>query len=1602
MNDVSQRLSHLSSIQLAFAARQMDAKRRLMRAEPIAVIGMACRFPGRADTPEAFWRLLSEGRDAICEVPRDRWDIEALYDPDPGAPGRMCCRHGGFIDRVDGLDADFFGISPREAVGMDPQQRLLLEVSWEALERAHQPMEQLYESPTGVFVGISTFDYASLRAGAGDQNAVDAYQVSGTNLSVAAGRLSYLLGLKGPSMSVDTACSSSLVGLHLACQSLRNRESDLALAAGVGLLLAPEPFINFSKAGMLAPDGRCKTFDAAADGYVRGEGCGVVVLKRLGDALADNDPVLAVVRGSAVNQDGPSGGLTVPSGPSQEAVIKKALAEAALDPRRISYVEAHGTGTSLGDPIEINALAGALCRQRTKTEPLMVGSVKTNIGHLEAASGMAGVIKVILALQQRRIPPHLHFHTPNPHLPWREMPIEVVTREQPWRPAEGRRFAGVSAFGFSGTNAHIILEEAPAVGGGSAAENQPLHLLTLSAKNDAALMQLVQRYRQYLETHPKPSLGDICYSAATGRTHFGRRLAVYAAGRTELQEKLAVLQKTGIDDGFSHKGEGGRRSKKTASPGGEEPLRFDAVETGKDRRELLSSLADAYMEGRPIDWPSFYSDREYLKVDLPTYPFQRERFWLKRTESCRPALLPAEQSLPLPGRRLDLPLSQALRFETTLGGELVPYLADHQIYGQVVMAGATYLAAILAAAKTALGSDQLVLEEVLLSKPLAIEREEMYRVQTVITPDTQGRYDVRIMSRKADTPHDADWDHHLSGRIRPLSGETGTPPAPALERPDPAAEEPLTGTGLYEEVARRGHRLGNSFRWIDKIWCREKSALCRLEVPQGLVGEDDFPLYPGLIDACYQFFCVRGRRLWPDGSEKGATAGAKELDATYIPFSFKALHVYGPFKQPLDGDHPLWCHATVHKVDPKSRTMTGDMILTNGDGDLILKISGLTARKLARKQLTDPEEPRLAERAPRAVYRPAWRSIQRPGRPAMPISPAQWIIFADRQGMGAALGKHLETTGQSVHLVLAGKRFHRPKFGIWQINPSDPADYIRLVRAYGDSPTPLAGIIHLWSLDVDGGGNASDTIKRLSWGSVFLLVQAFEGRWENKWPRLWLATRGARAVSTPPADISPRQASLWGLADTLRMEQPQWRCVSVDMDPMGGEGQIPLLSDILRMDGREAHLAVRENTLFGARLEELPLPAESPTSLRPDAAYLITGGLGALGLATARWMVKKGAVHLMLMGRGPGSDEARRQVDALRQSGARVTILTADIAETSVADKIKKSLAGMPPLKGIIHAAGLLDDGVLARQNKGRFERVMAPKIAGAWHLHRVTRSMSLDFFVCYSSAASLLGAAGQGNYAAANAFMDALMHLRRRRGQKGLSISWGPWETGMAAGSEMRGRIEAQGFTLIDAASGLDLLGRLLGWDGPHIGVFPVNWQTYLRRHFPDRAPAFFDAVSVAPAALSADAEERPSLLSALASATAGRQRDLLLGYLHGRVAEVLHLKPGKQVPPDQGLFDFGLDSLMAVELKNRLEGDLSIPLQSTFVFDYPCLEDMVDFLTAALVPVLPAVPEAAESTKTPPASAEPPAQIDDAVITELIQLEDLLKGTFHGAVDR
>jgi acyl transferase domain-containing protein/acyl-CoA synthetase (AMP-forming)/AMP-acid ligase II/aryl carrier-like protein len=538
---------------LSRSAHSRNGHKKKDACEPIAVVGMACRFP-RIDDLEAFWRVLREGEDTTAEVPASRWDVEEFYHPVIGTPGKMNTRWGGFIDKVDLFDPFFFGIAMREACHMDPQQRLLLEVAWEALEHGGQAAEKLSGSRTGVFVGIAGDDYARMMTLAEGEEAMSAYVASGNAHSIAANRLSYLLDLRGPSLAVDTACSSSLVAVHLACESLRSGESDMALAGGVNLILSPDVTVAFSHAHMMSSDGRCKPFDAAANGYVRAEGCALVVLKRLSDAQRNHDNVLAVIRGSAVNQDGRTAGIAVPNGTAQEAVIHQALRQAGVATRQIGYVEAHGTGTSVGDPIEAGAIKTVLGRADGVSTPCFMGSIKANIGHSETASGIAGLLKAILCLRHGEIPRQIHFHQLNPGISLESTRITIPRRLEPWPEKLSPRLAGVNSFGFGGTNAHVVVEgPRPATSRRSGAE-RPQHVLTLSAKSESALTEVVRRFKDHLAAASAgESVADVCFTASTGRSHFPFRLAAVGGSALEMREKLeAFLQGkriTGLQSG---------------------------------------------------------------------------------------------------------------------------------------------------------------------------------------------------------------------------------------------------------------------------------------------------------------------------------------------------------------------------------------------------------------------------------------------------------------------------------------------------------------------------------------------------------------------------------------------------------------------------------------------------------------------------------------------------------------------------------------------------------------------------------------------------------------------------------------------------------------------------------------------------------------------------------------------------------------------------------------------------------------------------------------------------------------------------------------------
>ncbi len=1855
-------LPRLSAKQQAVLALQLQSQRRAGPPinEPIAIIGLGCRFPGGADTPQAFWELLRNGVDAVDEVPPARWSLEDYYDPDPGAVGKMYSRWGAFLREVDTFDARFFGLAPREVANMDPQQRLLLEVTWEALENAGILPADLERTPTGVFIGISTADYARLGFANADLSRIDAYYGTGNSFSVAAGRIAFLLGAQGPVFALDTACSSSLVALHEAIHSLRAKECNLALVGGVNLILIPDTTVYFAKLQALSPDGRCKAFDASANGYVRGEGAGAVVLKRLSAAIRDGDPIVAVIRGSAINHDGPSSGLTVPNGPAQQAVIRQALRDGNVDPSQIGYVEAHGTGTPLGDPIEMHALAAVfgesgVGQAREPRQPLYVGSVKSNLGHLEAAAGIAGLLKVVLALQHRQIPPHLHFREPSPRIEWSKLgPIRVPTRLTDW-PAAGPRLAGLSSFGFSGTNAHLVLEEAP-VATPSGQPSTPSVLLPLSARSDESLRRLARQYSAFFLARPELSQVDVAFTAARRRAHLEHRLAVVADSAAALAEKLiaftegenptglaagvlapgrsdklvfvfagqgpewvgmgrqlhaqspifretvaechAVVEQVagwslldyfeghesarpliGVDVihpllfavqvglariwqawglqpaavvgqslgeisalcvagslslpdaltlmiarsqlihqlhghgrmamvGLSygeaqaaiaemgeqlyiavHRGPdsvvvagrpeavdrfvaqrqaagvfcrivvddvathcpiadpiaaelGQRAAGITARPSAvafystvtasvavpeqvdaaywqrnlSQPVRWqetvqalladgyelflevsphpallstieqvarqvgrEVVAVGSTVRQhdemaaLLTNAGKLYTVGVAPDWQRLYPAGVVLP--LPTYAWDRERYWFDGANGQGPAHSPrglatASGLTALRGRHLPSPLA-TIQFSTTFGVVTLPYLADHRVDGTVVVAGASHVAQLLEVARAMFSEQPVTLLNLSFLQPMILADDEPLTVQTLLDPSAAGRYAVQLFSRPEQTGDAEKWSLHVTALLEAGKLEHAeTRPVPVL----PLGSAPLPLEEYYAALDAQPYRLTGSFRRLEALWRQDDGAVVgRFRQPAGQDELDAYRLHPGLIDSCFQAI---GAAAFFDTSRQSLAQGE-----IFVPVTIAAVDWY----QPGEGTH--WCRAILRRTDG-GETMAGDVHLFDESGRLLAKINGLQVRRIAADRFTSAAGRRLS----RWLYQLRWQR-QPLDLPALPTR-GQWLILADRQGVAEAVADELRSRGGFPILVYAAG-YGNTEIGILEDRANDrkqangkpdganisnqPETYRRLLGDTLATHKDVRGVLHFWSLDSQpmAGDDAIEAAVDHSCLSALYLTQVLSGLPAP--PRLWLVTQRAVAETenqsrrqsderdgrpTPlPRPIANApisgvwQSPLWGLGRVILNEAPHLRCALIDVD---GPADAKALVDELLAGTVENQVALHNGQRLVARLGPLmSAPGDnvrkgdllSTPRIRPDVTYLVTGGFGGLGLAIAHWLAQKGARHLLLVGRREPLPEAQSALDRLRAGGVQVLAGLADVADRDQMGKAIAVLDEMPALAGVVHAAGTLDDSLLVNMDEARFHQVVRAKIYGGWHLHELTRERPLDFFVLFSSIASVFGSPGQANHAAASAFLDGLANYRRSLGLPGLSISWGPWaRVGAATGKQSTERVVAGGMSPVEPEWGFELMEHLLAEAQPQAIAMAVDWARWFQT-YPATADAPFLADLAKSHAVAGDRSAgRVAVMTQLAGlGRAEERRDILQALLTRQIAQVLRLPPN-QIDPDTPFGSLGFDSLMAVEVKRNLEKQLALVLPVSLVWNYPTVAELTRYIAGEL----------------------------------------------------
>ncbi len=1787
--------------------------------DPVVIVAMACRYPGDVHSPEDLWRLVSQGEDAISGFPTDRgWDLAALYDPDPDRVGTSYARSGGFLHGAAEFDAGLFGISPREALSMDPQQRLLLETSWELWERAGIAPAALRESDTGVFVGVMYGDYSTRFT----RHELEAHLGLGSAGSVASGRISYVYGLHGPSITIDTACSSSLVALHWAAQALRSGECSLALAGGVTVMATPKPFTAFSRQRGLSPDGRCKSFSASADGTAWGEGAGLVLLERLSDARRNGHPVLAVLRGSAVNSDGTSNGLTAPSGQAQQRLITRALADAGLRADDVDAVEAHGTGTTLGDPLEAQALLATYGQGRAEDRPpLWLGSVKSHLGHTQAAAGVAGVVKMVQAMRHEELPRTLHAQTPTPHVDWSAGRVELLTEARPW-PAKdaGPRRAGVSAFGIGGTNAHVILEEPPqptdahATGrqpagthatGTHATGTQPLDTQSpdtkspgtgsstaevpapwlLSGADESALRAQAGRLAAHVTARPTLSSADVGYSLAVSRAPLAHRAMVPADDRTRMLAALNALADgtggaeravadPGVRTAFLFTGQGAQRPRM----GAELRAAFPAFDSAFD--EVCRAL-----DGR-LDRP--------LDVVLSAGPGTPEAALLDRTDFTQAGLFAFEVAL---FRLLE---SWGVRADF-LAGHSVGELAAAHVAGVLDLTDAAELVAARGRLMHALpaGGAMVALhateDEVLAVLPEFGDRVAIASVNgprsVVISGvreavlavaagfEARGRRTVRLRVGHAfhsplvepmldDFRHVAEGLSFLPPRIPVTSAVSGRPaeagelcspeywvrharlpvrfadavrrlgdngvsafleigPGPALTA---AAEDCLPGQDgagpapmcaaatrggeheprtLLSAVARlhvRGARVdwpavfaGTGARRVDlptyafqrrRYWLDAPRTPGAAADPHGhpllgpafAVPDTDRTVFSGLLSASTHPWLadhvIGGTALVPATAfvelavRAGDEVGRGALDELVVlaPLPLPAatgvrvqvvvgatdesgrrpVDVYarpaGDDADPATDDaEPAWTrHATgmlrgTETTQPDTELAVwppqgatevdlADAYDSLADGGLAYGPAFRGVQALWRRggelfaevRLPEPESasadrytvhpalldaalhaPLLAGSAPEsdAVRVPfAWNGVHLYAAGASEVrvrvapggTDTVSVTLADPTGRLVARVDALalrelsaDTAGQAAEVVRrallhpawttveqpAGER-HRVHTGRWALVGPDELDLGGLLPEVVDAEAPEPDTVVVTAV-----APATDTgplpAVHLLTGRVLRTLQDWQDDPRTAGSRLVVVTRDATA---PEPDLAG--AAVWGLVRAAQAELPG-RIVLVDVD--GRPGSLRLLPTAVATG--ESQLSLKKGQLAAPRLAAL---GELPTGrgvFEPDGTVLITGGTGALGAELARHLVTSyGVRHLLLTGRqGPQAPHAEELRRVLEELGAEVRIVACDAGDRAALAEVVKGCA--PALTAVVHAAGVLDDGVLAALTPERMAAVLRPKADAAWHLHELTRDLDLSAFVLFSSVSGLLGRAGQGNYAAANSFLDALARHRTQLGLPAVSLAWGPWEHGggMAGAGAPSGRAPdvlralsvEQGLALFDAAlgAGEPVLAPIL-LDRGALRSAPGPLPPLLHGLLPARRPAAGTGAADTGSSPGTDQSWQPGAWrTLLAGLPAAQRQDALAKLMSADVAVVLGYPDADALPAGKSFAELGFDSLMAVQVRNRLSMALRLRLSAAVVFEHPTPQG----LARHVLGLLDDLPEAAPEPERAPADDRP-----------------------------
>ncbi|WP_405504594.1 SDR family NAD(P)-dependent oxidoreductase [Streptomyces purpurascens] len=1725
--------------------------------DPVVIVAMGCRYPGDVNSPEDLWELVTQGRDAISEFPPDRgWDLDALYDPDPDRIGTSYTRHGGFLHRAAEFDAGLFGISPREALAMDPQQRLLLETSWEVWERAGIDPASVRESDTGVFVGVMYGDYSARFS---RSHELEAHLGLGSAGSVASGRISYVYGLRGPAITVDTACSSSLVALHWAARALRSGECSLALAGGVTVMATPKPFLAFSRQRGLSPDGRCKSFSAAADGTAWGEGVGLVLLERLSDARRNGHPVLAVLRGSAVNSDGASNGLAAPHGPAQRRLITRALADAGLRAGDVDAVEAHGTGTRLGDPIEAGALLATYGQGRE--EPLWLGSVKSNLGHTQAAAGVAGVIKMVQALRHGELPRTLHADSPSPHVDWSSGRVELLTDARPWPASDRPRRAGVSAFGIGGTNAHVILEEAPERGAAGPQETvaAPPVPWRLSAADEPALRTQARRLATEVANRPGLSPADIGYSLAVTRSALPHRAFVPPGDRTRALDALSALAQgrdapgvvRGLADpeirtAFLFAGQGAQRPRMGAELRASFPVFADAFdEVCRYLDDRLPQPLSAVLSAEPGSPEAALVDRtDFTQAGL--FAFEVALFRLLESWGVRADRLVGHSVGELAAAHvagvLDLPdaarlvaargrLMQALPeggamvaldgTEEEVAGALAEFGAQAAVASvngprSVVISGAREAVLAVAAGFEARGRRAVRLRvshafhsplvEPMLDEFLGVARELTFRSPHIpIVSTLTGR-----PAEPADMSSPEYWARHarlpvrFADAVRRLADdrvsaylELGPGPALTAAATDCLPDALTTGSvlavatrsGAYEpetllSALARLHVAGAAVDWAavyagsgarrvelptyafqrQRYWLDATSPAAAdggaLLSPAFPVPETERTVLTGLLSlAAHPWLAdhvVAGRVVVPATVfvEMAVRAGDEAGCGTV-----EDLVLLAPLTLP--GSSGVRVQVVVGARDDSGRR-TVDIYSRPEDSTEDASWARNVTGQLGRGRSTQDELPAWPPRGAEAVdltgayatladaglaYGPAFQGVRTVWRHGDDVFaevglPASHTSEAGRFGLHPALfdaalhapllaasagtspvrvpfawsGVSLHASGatelrvrvtptspDTVSLTLADPSgrlvarvdslatrelppdradmtddttddiVRRALLGLeWAaLDVSDAADERAWVVRGPDELNlseflPGAGnpeVVAVTALADATGTDQLSAVHELT-GRVLKTLQDWQGDPGTAGSRLVVVTRDATG---PVPDLAG--AAVWGLVRAAQSELPG-RVVLVDVD--GLPESLRMLPSAIATG--EAQLRVREGQVTVPRLVAAGDASGDAAPFNANGTVLITGGTGALGAELARHLVAEhGVRRLLLTGRrGPQAPGARELRSALEESGARVAIVACDAADRAALAEVVERCE--PPLTAVVHAAGVLDDGVLDSLTPERMAAVLGPKADAAWHLHELTRDMDLSAFVVFSSVSGVLGRAGQGNYAAANAFLDALVQRRAAEGLPAVSLAWGPWEhtDGMAAGLPSQRPQASDVLVPLSTQQGLALFNAALRATEPVLapilldraalrsgaGRLPPPLRGLVRQNRPTAA-----GTSSGSAGSSGQMLEPGAWRKRLAPVPPGEREAALVELLRADVAAVLGYSHADALPAGKSLADLGFDSLTAVQIRNRLSMALKLRLSAAVVFEHRTAEE----LARHLLGLLDGEPAAAAAPETP-----------------------------------